>query len=395
MAGTSESEPKWGQILPRVVENAKSGRSLCGVCKLVIEQGTKRVGVQKWAGKYIAVTWHHPTCIDVMPIGSKDFALAIPEKSFDARDARTKFSKAARYAIRAQVDQFRTKQFERSETLICPISKTVLTPDTSHVHHFGPHTFESIVKSFLSEKNIDLKTVSITAGQFSNDNLATAFSEYHRNKARFLLVSPKANLSTLKTIPSMGPCDLCGRTSYHLTWVFTFGVCKRCMKSKRLYAKFCSQKHACWAFCLVRSDLVTLQFQSLPNPKNSGFAPMKLFKIEDVQRIASEKHGSVDAALKKRKLLNARARRTRLSYHNAAATFSMTLRNARHVLNVQDVTIVSIASHDGDPSLATPAQLRYLMQLRAPRVIGVMSKSLATQKIKEYKEGKKRRAAVH
>ena len=271
-----------------------ASRSLCGVCKEKIDEGTVRVGIQKWAGRYVAVTWHHPACVDTLPVAAEKVVSDFAPTDLDNQMVWSRFCKAARFAVRPDVNEFRIQQFDSNETSACPISEKILTPANSHVHHFGQHTFESIVKSFVKERNIVLQAVSITAGQFLNDKLSESLLKYHRNKARFLLVHAEANLSTLKLSPSMGPCDICGRTSHHLTWIFKSGFCKKCMKSDFFYAKFCSQKYACKAFCLSPAELSTLQFQSLPNPKNSGFAPMKMFKMEDVHRIATEKHGSVD-----------------------------------------------------------------------------------------------------
>jgi hypothetical protein len=233
----------------------------------------------------------------------------------------------------------------------------------------------------VKEKHIVLQAVSITAGQFSNEKLTELFLEYHRGKARFLLVHAKANLSTLKLSPSMGPCDICGRTTYHLTWVFKSGLCKKCMKSESFFAKFCSQKYACRAFCLAPAELSMLQFESLPNPKNSGFAPMKLFKMGDIHRAATEKHGSVDKALEKWTIRKDRASRTRQSHYDAAASFAMALRRPRKILKIQEDPFSADSA-----CLATPAQIRYLMQLGAPRYAGTMSKSFASKLIRKYKK---------
>lgn len=380
----------WQQTLPRLIETAKSGRSKCGVCRQPIDKGVLRVGIQKWTRNYRAVTWHHQYCVDVMPIKEEitETQSSIEETKSDqhtTREHTNRFYKAARMAVEKDAKDFRMLQFD-GKAPTCPISGQKLTKDNSHAHHFGPHSFEAIVKSFLRDKNIDLRRVSITAGRFSNETLAQAFYDYHWKKARFLLVHATANLSILKLNPRLGPCDIC-KLPRSLTWIFTSGFCKKCIKSDDFRARFINQKYACRSCCLTPSELAALQFQSLPNPKNSGFAPMKMFRREDVETVAIEKFGSLQTVQQERKIRCDHAHDIRSLRYQAAASFTMILRKERETLQVEEL------SDQGEDD-ATPAQLRYLMYLGAPRMVGMMSKSLASKKIVEFKEKKKCKSKI-
>jgi len=45
-----------------VIEDAKTGRSTCRKCKVIIERGQARVGMEAWIMGRQSVTWQHPTC---------------------------------------------------------------------------------------------------------------------------------------------------------------------------------------------------------------------------------------------------------------------------------------------------------------------------------------------
>ena len=180
--------------LPDVVEKAKSGRSRCGVCKQVIAKGETRVGTRRMAfGGFLQATWHHEECIK-RPWRGDGPSYSAAEKG--------RFAKAARLAVRDQVQTFRALAFASNGSPRCPISGKTLSAADAHVHHIGPMDFDRIVVIFVEENGVDLSRVSYTAGQFSSASLCGTFSQFHTQKARLLLVHASENLSTLKGHPS-------------------------------------------------------------------------------------------------------------------------------------------------------------------------------------------------
>ena len=256
-----------------LIENAKSNRSRCGVCKETIQEGEERVGTQRFHPfkGFPCTTWHHRTCFDCPWHGNQDDVkiVDVSQESFKA------FVQAARLVVSPSVQKFRNKSMQ--EHSFCPITGKSLDASNSHVHHFGPFDFSRIVKSFLRKYRVALHRVSFTAGQFSNESLANSFAAYHERKKRYLMVHQDANLSILKKRKRLGPCDVCF-SCRHLTWVFNEGVCKNCRSSPQHRRKYMSARQCRYWYGFTTNNLAGEECQRMTNPISANFAPMRLYK---------------------------------------------------------------------------------------------------------------------
>jgi len=356
------------------VESAKSGRSRCGACKEGIARGEMRVGSRRRcvARAYWCTTWHHVACAQEIgllqsePAARPSTPLPAPIQGDDpwcvATPAeRAKFSAAARLAVAPRIAAFRADATQDR----CPITgESIMEPAVAHVHHFGPNDFAAIVRAFLLQYDVRLARVSYTAGGFSSPSLEGTFVAFHDERARLLLVHPTANMSLLKRTPNLGPCDGCGLVA-PLTWAFLDGFCSRCAKgSPGLWRRYASYTYALRTYGLEDGDLADLVEAPFPNPKNHGFAPMRLFKRADVEARAAGKYGSVDAAVAHVAHRRRCRDRKRRAQYALAAQFHLTLRSGkRHRLNPVDDTAAA--------PLASRAQLRYLRILGGEPALGI------------------------
>jgi hypothetical protein len=355
-----------------LIEKAKTGRSKCGACKENIEEGEQRVGTQRWYPfkGFPCTTWHHRTCYD------RPWSLSpgenIPASNYN--ESYAAFVKAARLVISPSVREFRETAMQ--DNTLCPITRESLDASNSHVHHFGPCDFSRIVKSFVSEQNVALHRISYTAAQFSYDTIADSFSAYHEKKKRYLLVHKNANLSVLKNRLDFGPCDVCNRCR-RLTWIFQEGVCEKCRSSRQYRRNYMSCRQCRYHFGMDAKDLLDVEYQSMDNPMSKNFAPMRLYRRADVEKLAEEKFGSLETALEVQKAKRLQKHKVRHRNYKMAEAFHMSLRAPRSA---------SIADDHGD-AFATPGQLRYLLDLGAEQVVGLSKKS-ASEAIDKMKKSR-------
>jgi len=114
--------------------------------------------------------------------------------------SRRDFVRAARAAIREQVEMFRTAAQlgtdDRYGRVRCAVSNQLLPIDECDVDHEAPWDFKSIVEAFLSERNIYIPNVPIagysdgeTERRFLDNALAGDFARYHLERASLRIVA--------------------------------------------------------------------------------------------------------------------------------------------------------------------------------------------------------------
>jgi hypothetical protein len=373
-----------------ICEVAKSDRSRCGSCKKPIIKGSQRIGVRRWApfrkkgSGYLMVRWHHPECIPAP--GSLTIAGSISQNYKEKEEAGAslqiqKFGKAARFAVRKQISDFGNRMLsEAASPLSCPFTgelleskrdNTRILSKNANVHHFGPEDFKAILQGFIQTTGIDLNLVSYVSGpQFANADLEQEFCKYHGLHARLLLISAHANQSVVKRHPTIGPCDYC-KVVGSLKWIFREGMCGYCGDKKSIKQMFPSQQMANKMFSLKPPDLQDLECQLMPNPKNSGFSPMKLYRMKDLETAATRKYDSVDAAKSHVKSRNAQCKKRRAKYYESAKSFHIHLRSKK---------THTIAEEIGCEDFATYPQLYFLRILKLDVPIG-LSKKHASERI--------------
>lgn len=118
---------------------------------------------------------------------------------------RQKILSAARGVVRNDIAAFKHAAFAQAGPLfpvVCPLTATRLTPDTAHVDHIPPTTFEALVDAFMQHEGLlftsDLVQPHHSDGQvmdiFDSAVLATAWRQFHQAHARLRLVSVQGNL---------------------------------------------------------------------------------------------------------------------------------------------------------------------------------------------------------
>jgi len=111
------------------------------------------------------------------------------------------FVEAARQEIFEQIARFKHAFFDATpdSAWLCPISGVPITPDTSHVDHAPPHSFDNMILDFVDIFSIDLTAVqTVRAGGerkgFIDRDLALAWQRYHAENAVLRVVDAQANM---------------------------------------------------------------------------------------------------------------------------------------------------------------------------------------------------------
>ena len=327
---------------PLKIEEARSGRSECGVCHTFIKKGEFRVGTQRiFFRRGPVVKWHHVSCALEGALVSESLLFDLGIKAFSNEPIASspkvnnmnllqKFSGAARAAIYPDIAAFRENIFRSSNgNPICPIRGITLDRDNCHVHHSGPNDFNVILKEFIFD--MDISRISYTGNHFSNPVISKQFRKFHRDRCRLLLVHKEANLSDLKLRPNLALCDICSKTE-DLNWIFDRGICDTCKLEMTKWGSkglFVSKAGSIGDYGVSATDLEGLFFEKQVNPIKKQFAPMKLFRRADVETVAARKYGSVEKALNNQMIKRERREKSmRLQCLNVAS-FNMSLRSGR------------------------------------------------------------------
>ncbi len=111
---------------------------------------------------------------------------------------------AMRTAVVDQILEFRDKQFQAG-TVKCPFTREVLAPNTAHVDHVAPDTFEALVFRWLSQEGLAISTISITPSQDNqvaremiDHRQRSSWQHFHDMNAHLRLTSKLGNLSHAK-----------------------------------------------------------------------------------------------------------------------------------------------------------------------------------------------------
>lgn len=119
----------------------------------------------------------------------------------------SEFCKACREAVRPDMIKFRHVCFQNNATdgkLKCSVSEQLIEISESHVDHIPPYTFESLARSFIDEKALDIATVKFGGGDnvlgtfFLDQTLRDSWVAYHRANAHLRVIRGYDNLSTVK-----------------------------------------------------------------------------------------------------------------------------------------------------------------------------------------------------
>jgi hypothetical protein len=111
--------------------------------------------------------------------------------------------KAFRYAVTDQVRAFKEAAFAGGGAVACAVTGFALGREQAHVDH-SP-TFQSLLEWFMAERGISFADVAVNATRdgdtetvLVDDQLASAWSAFHRANAGLRIVSAAANLGLLR-----------------------------------------------------------------------------------------------------------------------------------------------------------------------------------------------------
>lgn len=106
------------------------------------------------------------------------------------------FSRACRFAVSARIRKFKMEMF-KNKPVRCALTNEIVEWESCHVDHKSPLTFSVIVKSFIVSRNIDVEQIEYKfdnlIDEFSNDEMAIQFCEFHEKMAVLRILSKGAN----------------------------------------------------------------------------------------------------------------------------------------------------------------------------------------------------------
>ena len=319
-------DPTWKSLVAvdSSVSIAKSGRTLCEICRLRISRGEHRLKhVRSW---YVSTTkrinnrtwWYHLSCRELPPVlldsipycvGNVNKLQHVPfdcdsdkglsqitsstfrmKSSSQNENTIRGISLACRNVISREVNSFK-ENYLASGKDSCPISGEKLDLKNAHVHHQYPHSFHDIVLGFIENYNF-VNNASISGGEFLDYDVRYLFADFHRKMARLLVVHPISNLSVLKMDFNQGKCDYCTKINQLVYFKeFDTVLCSECR-----YKHFICTTEAEFLFRLNKMELLALDYVSKPNRISKNFPDTRLFRVIEVFKEASIIHGSSDCA---------------------------------------------------------------------------------------------------
>lgn len=115
------------------------------------------------------------------------------------------FFDACRQAVVPDILKFKTDYFRDHADVMqrvrCPVTDQLIAWDEAHVDHDSPWPFRDIAEAFLGERAITVDDVELDGGEdgqfqhsFRDSAVATAFRQFHIERACLRVVSKEANL---------------------------------------------------------------------------------------------------------------------------------------------------------------------------------------------------------
>ena len=129
---------------------------------------------------------------------------------------RNQFVKACRAAIKPHIEHFRKEFFRVAPTPTCCLTGQPIRPDTCHVDHIPPYTFERIIDAFATLNGLDLNTPGLCVTgvdgwlmpTIADDLLRDKFIQFHHTFAQLRVISASANVSVVPKSAKRGNHDI-------------------------------------------------------------------------------------------------------------------------------------------------------------------------------------------
>jgi hypothetical protein len=114
---------------------------------------------------------------------------------------RNQFIKACRATIKPHIEYFRREFFRVATTPTCCLTGQPVQPNTCHVDHTPPYTFERIIDAFAALHGLDLNAPGLCVSgvdgwllpSLADDILRDKFVQFHNTFAQLRVISVSAN----------------------------------------------------------------------------------------------------------------------------------------------------------------------------------------------------------
>jgi hypothetical protein len=111
------------------------------------------------------------------------------------------FKAACRSAVVREIIDFKNRTFDPGHDVVCRVTGELLSPDTSHIDHAPPWTFDAIAEAFAEGRDLVASVRPTMDGEcrtvFSGPAIEAEFIAFHNERADLRAVSIRANLSVL------------------------------------------------------------------------------------------------------------------------------------------------------------------------------------------------------
>lgn len=120
------------------------------------------------------------------------------------KNPKSDFKRALRQSIKYQTIEYKRRVFAANGELVCEITGEVLDFESAHVDHVCP-TFDEIAEAFISKMGIEAFEGLVVDGldnhtiyELKDKKIELEFSRFHRQLAKYRILSQIANLSHAK-----------------------------------------------------------------------------------------------------------------------------------------------------------------------------------------------------
>lgn len=111
------------------------------------------------------------------------------------------FKAACRSAVVQEIIDHKNRVFDPGHDVVCCVTGELLSPDTSHIDHAPPWTFDAIAEAFAEGRDLVSSVRPTMDGEcrtvFADPSIKADFVAFHNERADLRAVSIRANLSIL------------------------------------------------------------------------------------------------------------------------------------------------------------------------------------------------------
>jgi hypothetical protein len=172
----------------------------CGVAHIKVEKHTDLISGFKSKTSHFHIYRKDGTDID---FSYRNCVSNIGKNGYKSKK-RDDVLKSLRFVVRPQIDEFRTKTFDKKEYLICEILGINFSKKTCHIDHKPPKSFANIVENFLQKYELSIEDIETSPvdniyDTISDENIRSNWFEYHKQYAELRAIHKTANMAQKKS----------------------------------------------------------------------------------------------------------------------------------------------------------------------------------------------------